>query len=568
MFPVKLLSGVLFMVNKRFIRILFFLLLLFVIAAVSMQLVFTLYLNKKIRNQIESEVLNQSGGEYEVKMNKLSVNIFNQSVRIRNFYLKTKESPGGDLPNMIVSSDEINILDFYLFRFLMGKKLMISKLELKNSSFNIYRTSSETKSRQRKLRFSIHQLFSRYFNEIGVKEIDIIDSDLKFFKEKTHTDPFIISKNNHLRILNLKNNSAIEESGSFFRSDSLYLEINRILFLTTDKLYSVSIKKLTASHADSELRIDSLQVTPNYSKKDFASKAGGQTDRFVVSAPQVRFTNINVNAFFERFWFIAGLAKIKGLVISAYRDKNEVRKPGTAPTVRKLLKKIPFYTILDSIQVENAQVTYEEVAEGAALPGTIRFNHISALLTGITTDSAFYSKYSFVELNSSSKLMNEGKLTVRMRFPLNTEEMVFHCRGRLTGFPMKAMNPMLTPAERISIKSGVVDSMIFSFDANNKESKGTMKFLYHDLRIEFLNKNEKTGIVQDFLAFLTHKFILKENNPQGEKPVRIIPIRYKRDPSRFIFNYSWKSLLSGIKPTIGIPDRTLKKEERKERNKK
>jgi hypothetical protein len=272
---------------------------------------------------------------------------------------------------------------------------------------------------------------------------------------------------------------------------------------------------------------------------------------------------MNVTTFFERFWFIAGLAKIKGLSISAYRDKNDLRKPGKAVSVRHLLKKIPFYTILDSMQIENARVTYEEVAEGAELPGIILFNHISALLTGVTTDSAFYSKYSFLELNSSSKLMNEGRLTVRMRFPLNTGEMVFHCSGKLTEFPMKAMNPMLTPAERISIKGGMTDSMIFSFDANNKESKGIMKFVYHDLKIEFLNKNEKTGILQDFLAFLTHQFILKEDNPAGKKPVRVTQIRYRRDPSRFMFNYSWKSLLSGIKPAIGVPDRNLKKLEKR-----
>ncbi len=544
------------MKRRKSLRIVIYLLFIIIIIVAGVQLSFTFYIDKNIAKHLKSEVARQTNGVYEMQIGKLTTNIFDQSIYLKGFVLKSVKEPESASPKFFASASEINLSDFSLFSFLFKKDLIISKMELVNPSGYIFRnkTLGHDQLKHTSKKFSFYSLIQKYIHSLQIKSIEISDADIQIYNDISDTDPFIGSKKNGLNISNLQINKSIDETGKLFLADSMNLVLNNIAYKTSDSLYSISIKQLHASYIDSQLTMDSFEVAPNYSKKEFANKAGKQTDRFHISATRLNFSHMDVKSFFESNWFIANTLKIDSLNISAYRNKNDIRSPVKAKSVQQLLTSIPIYTVIDSIQVQNAKITYEEVAEGASKAGIVYFNDLDAVITGITSDTSLFSKYASLQLNASTKFMNEGKLTVHYTFPLNTEKMVFDCSGKMTDIPMPAINPILEPNAKISIKGGQIDSMIFSFHANEFGSKGKLKLIYHQLKIEFINKEKKAGIIRELFSFLTHQLVIKEDNPAKEKPVRQTEINYKRDPTRFIFNYSWKSLLSGIKPTIGIPD--------------
>ena len=141
-------------------------------------------------------------------------------------------------------------------------------------------------------------------------------------------------------------------------------------------------------------------------------------------------------------------------------------------------------------------------------------------------------------------------------FPLNTTETLFDCSGTLEKFPLDALNIMLKNNANILIKEGYADKLEFSFHANEKYSSGSLLFLYHDLKIELLNKEtNKSALKEKLISFVANKFLIKESNPKKNEPPRRELIFYQRNPNRFIFNYTWKSVLSGLKPTIGIKNK-------------
>jgi hypothetical protein len=254
-----------------------------------------------------------------------------------------------------------------------------------------------------------------------------------------------------------------------------------------------------------------------------------------------------VKMLFENNRFIARSLTVYDLSILAYRDKNIPRNKRSGKSVQQLIRSIPVSTAIDTIRLKNAKITYQEVPEGSKKAGELFFNGIHGTITGLNN---FHS--SALEVKAFCKIMNQGNFRVQYHFPLNTDKMVFDCVGRLDDFPLKTLNPILENNARVLVKDGITDSLIFSFHADEKAASGKMKFVYHSLKIELLSKNMKSGIIQDLFSMLAHKFFLKENNPSGKKPVRITQIHYTRDPSRFFLNYSWKSLLSGIKPAIGL----------------
>ena len=427
---------------------------------VCIQLSFTFYFDRKIKNELQEEVLKQTKGEYEVKIDKLSINILNQSIYISDFLLNPVQDINPGAPKFFASASKINFSHFKLLSFLFRKDLTISGMELVNPLGGFYR-SSETYARLHKdstSKFSIYSLFSKHFHSLRIIKTEISNADLKLYDNYRDTVPSIVSKNTELKISNLCINKNSEEAGRLFLADKFGLVMNRFSYSTKDGLYSFLVKQLTASYIDSTLLLDSLQVVPNYSKEKFSDKAGKQTDRVKISASKVNFSKMDVALFFESNWFIAGELKIDSFNISVYRDLNDKRRVVKPKTLQQILKSIPIYTAIDSIKIKDADISYEEVALGASKPGRVTFNAVNAIVTGFTSDSTLFSKYSTLQMNATCKFMNKGSLEAHYSFPLNTDKMVFDCSGELRTMPLQAMNPMTEPNSNVSIKDGTVES--------------------------------------------------------------------------------------------------------------
>ncbi len=546
------------MKRKPILRIILYVVLSIVVVLTCIQLSFAIYFNNKIKSSILGEIAKQTNNEYDVRISKLHTNVFSQSVYISGFFMKPLKIEDSTSQRYFFTADRLNFLDINIFSLLFHKDLTFSRMELISPSGKIYRNSrflSKIPSAQLpdkdKTAFSLYGLFSKKIHSINIKNIKLLNADIAVFDNYADDNPSIVSKENELRISNLKIDKVTDGSGKLFVADSMRLIINNFSYIPKDSLYALHVKKLVASYSDSTLVLDSFQLAPNFGKGSFAKAAGEQTDRFKISAKKLEFANIDVRLLFERNLFIANKLNIDSLKVSAYRDKNNIRKPKRVKSLQAKIKSLPIYSVIDTIRLNNALVIYEEVAEGSAGPGMISFNDLNATITGFTSDSTLFSKFNLLMIDATCRLMDKGNLSAHYSFPLNTDKTEFDCSGTLADMPAIALNPILEPNANVSIKDGIINSMVFSFHANEFASKGKMKFVYHNLKIEILNKKtKKSGFFEKVKTFIAERIIIKENNPIGNEPVQTTEIYYNPDPTRFIFNYSWKSIFSGIKPAI------------------
>ncbi|MFA5848834.1 MAG: hypothetical protein WC833_03045 [Bacteroidales bacterium] len=558
------------MSRKTIFRIILIILLSATAVLICIQLSFTLYFNNRIKTALLDEVVKQTGQKYDVKIAKLNTNLFRQSIFISGFIMKPLKNNGlllqkdstlqnsSDTQKYFFTAKRINFINFGVFSYIFRKNLKISRMVLESPSGKIYRSRATLSKHPKgelpedpKTMFSIYHLFSKKIHSLKINSIQIINADIAVFDDYTDIVPSIVSNENELNILNLRIDKLSDGAGRLFVADSVHLIINNFAYTPKDSLYSFRVKKLMASYSDSTLLLDSFSLVPNYTKREFAKEVKKQTDRFKISAKKVVFNKIDVKLLFERNIFLSEKLDIDSLSLSAYRDKNDIRKPQRAKSLQQILKNLPIYSVIDTIRLNNAGITYEEVAPGSAKPGRVSFNSLNATITGFTSDSTLFSKFNILKVDATCMLMDKGRLQAQYLFPLNTDKTEFECSGTLTDMPMTAMNPMLEPNAKVSMKEGIIDSMVFSFFANEYASKGKMKFVYHNLKMEILNKEGgKTGFLEQAKTFFAHLLIIKESNPTGKNPVRLTEISYPRDPTRFIFNYSWKSIYSGIKPAI------------------
>lgn len=100
----------------------------------------------------------------------------------------------------------------------------------------------------------------------------------------------------------------------------------------------------------------------------------------------------------------------------------------------------------------------------------------------------------------------------------------------------------------VEFKSGHVDTLQMHALGREYLSLGSMKFLYHDLKVNFLDKSDtsKHSLKNQLLKFAANTFVIRTNN-RG----RTGSVFYERDRNRAVFQYRVKMILSGAATSVG-----------------
>ncbi len=542
---------------RKTVKVIVWLLLSVLFIGIAIQLSIIFYFNARVKSDIQAEFRRQTGNTYMLEMKAFRLNLFTRSVQIRDILIRPQEQSGDDDAKYYISAASLSFENFSLMPFFTSRALDFNRLELSEPSVTIFRNNvdAERDTNENRQVFSTYKLLQEHIHSLKVNRIRIRNARIRIYDDEKDSLLLLDSRDNELDISDLRIDKESDRLGRLFLAARTDLVIKNCSFTTPDSLYTIRVARVRASYTGSRVSMDSVSLSPNYPPKRFALKAREQTDRMDISVEKIEFSHMDVKLFFEKNWFIAQRLDITGFTLDAYRDKNIPRRPVRQPSIQSLIRRIPVYIKVDSIEVKQGTCVYREVPEGSAVAGRIIFHHISGMLTGFTNRPSMI-RPDILRLNASCRLMEHGKLRVYYGFPLNADNTVFDCSGLLYGMPFTELNRVLEPIAKVSALEGEIDSMSFRFHANEQKATGKMKLLYHGLKIQILKKKDfKPAQVEYFLSFMAHSLFIKEQNPTGNQPPRVTTIDYVRDPERFIFNYTLKALLSGIKPALGLPDR-------------
>jgi hypothetical protein len=117
------------------------------------------------------------------------------------------------------------------------------------------------------------------------------------------------------------------------------------------------------------------------------------------------------------------------------------------------------------------------------------------------------------------------------------------------------MNGMLETTAFASVESGHAYAIKFDMNLNSTTSSGDVHFAYRDLKIKLLNKDDPDDpkFKEMVGSLVANLFVVKTDNPSNKsQPLRIGNIHFEHDPTKSVFFYWWRSLLSGLKESMGI----------------
>lgn len=317
--------------------------------------------------------------------------------------------------------------------------------------------------------------------------------------------------------------------------------LSELNFYEASGFYKISANKIKFNSDAKSLYIDSLKLIPNYGKIDFGQAKGKQVTRVDLSIPQISFSQLNYEALFDSTFLVSRLSII-GSQLHAFRDKRlPFIKKEVVPMPMNSLVKLPFEIKIDSIDIQQATIVVEEIAEDAKAPGHVVFTNVKGMLLGLSNRTQTPAV-----LNATGSFMKTGMIEAEFTFPVDTIK-EYTAKGKVSNVPFQELNTMTGAAADIEFKSGLLNNLYFNFAYNDYKSLGEIQLNYKDLKVVSLNEDKS---VQKIKSAVINLLLRDTKNKSTPIEARKGKIDFDRDRKRFIFNLWWKSLQSGLKDSI------------------
>ncbi len=489
-----------------------------------------------LSNAIEKKIRDKSTiGGYKIEFEELNINLLTRNATVKNVDLV--DSLGGQT----ISVKEIEIHKFHLFAALFNKKYKVKSVLISNPnlSFVMPKNQKNQESHQSKKGDQIPK--------INIKKLEIEDAEITISKADSISLDTIFNTQLNFEMNSISTyDTTLQYATKWGNFERLEFQLANTRYIFPNRLYRIETHKLNYNSSEKEVRLDSFALKSEYSKYEIAQQTGVETDWLDISTNAVILSNLDLSKILIDTTFAVSEIKIPELSIDVFRDKRLPfpQKPDTK-LPSKMIDDLPFGLHVDSVLIENGNIKYEERRKNNDEPGSITFNNLDATIYSVSNQPDLIHTES--EIDVSANVLNDALLSVQFKLPNQKYPVAYSAIGRLQPMPLKPFNSIIRSSASALLTSGKINELSFDFVYNNDKSNGNVRFEYEDLKVTLIDPEE--GDEKKVNSFLLNTFIVRDQNPDNNN-LREGKIEFERDKKRAIFNYWWKSLMSGLKDVV------------------
>jgi hypothetical protein len=335
-----------------------------------------------------------------------------------------------------------------------------------------------------------------------------------------------------------------------------------------DEYYTIKVREVTFKPGLGIFDLDTMRIIPHHGKLSFGRQKGFETDRIEGVIPYINLYGLQVGR--EDSITVSAKKLTTQIFLSVFRDKRLPFKRRYKPLPVEALNRLPVGVRIDSLVLNESIVEYEEFPEdGADSSGVVFFDKMYATITNINNTERH--RGGKTQLTAKADFMGQGIAKVHASLPWNPNQRQ-RVWGTVEGLDMKKMNRMLEPAIQVTAESGFLKRLTFEFSSSDDHSSGNIELDYKNLRLityknekridRILKRKKKNGDTdQDedkirkasLKTFVLNTFIIRKNMDKDvPEEKRTGKINFERDKAKSVFNFWWKSVLTGVKSAYNI----------------
>lgn len=507
------------------------------------------WLGYKIKHVIEDKVAEKTQDRIRVDIGKVSVRLIGRTVSIKDIRITTDtlqpkvsgipfENIDADIRKVAIKGIHFREKDSIYHFKVRGIELDVAKgwaLSKKNTDKKHSSTDRQDLNRLKAM--------------VEAERIDVRLDDIRYnLFQGRDTVSYHIEKF-HCDVKDWQINTTGGSSSIPVTCEDIQISMLAFRNLSAEKSQLLAIDSLFIRGKEGDIEVGSVNLIPQYDKQVFALKAPGHTDWTKVQTGKIKCYRFDMQRMMTEQVLTMDSVVIQGAEISSYKNRKIEQQPKVKKLFYESVQQFPVPLAIGTIRLNDIQVEYQEMAKKGLSPGTVTFKQLEGTfdkLTNIVTPGQPY-----FTLKAHGKLMGKGFLQAVFRLPVDSLNPHFEVKGSLGKMNMEALNPMIEPLAKISITSGEIESMKFDITGNSMKSKINMVFLYRDLKIRMMKAKDGHLETSSFLTTLANGLIAKGNNPD-HRELRKADETAERDIYRSQFNYLWRSILAGLKVSIGL----------------
>lgn len=321
----------------------------------------------------------------------------------------------------------------------------------------------------------------------------------------------------------------VEFNYAEIESDSLYYKMG--------EEHEFTIRHINLENQN--LSLKEIRISPKRSREEFVRRSSYSTDYMQIGLEEVNMDNFEWESRRDTLVFKSTATGIEGLDVHIYRNTMLPEDTRYKPLYSELFRELGVKLKLDSINIKNSQIVYEEQVLDDRSPGKIEFLNVEASVKNLTNINMNAADFPKTRVNAKALFMGRAPLSLDWTFDISNELDEFTATGSLGSILASEINPMLIPAMSVEAE-GEINSLYYNFYGNNHQARGDMKMEYRDFKVNILKDGEQER--KTILSWLANLFISDDavNEDVTQENIEVERIKHKS-----FWNYLWLCVRDG-----------------------
>ncbi|PZD78783.1 hypothetical protein [Mesonia sp. K7] len=477
------------------------------------------FIENKIKNKLPSTILE---GDFTYK--NIEVNTFSGNVKLEGLNWKRAR----DTSQVQLQNVQVKGLSYYNYFF--EDKISVDQLIIENPIIEIQKKVAKDSVKKPAKKPTLKQAV--FINELLLKNGKIT--------QKRDSVTHLSVRDFHLTLENISINEETLAAEIPFKTENYQLEAKEI-FMDAGDLQTLEVKDIQLDAKN--IAVVDLFLKPKYSKTEYIQHIPYEKDIMTLKIPSIKIQDYEfVNDSVKQFE--AKMIVIDQLFLDIYRDKTVNDDLREKPLYSKMLRDLEVKLKIDSVNIKNSFVDYQERIRVDAEPGRVFFDPIEFEIANVTNIDLDREDFPETKVKITTKYMGVSPLDFNWSFKVNDTLDRFKVYGAGFNIPEESINSFFVPAFNMKAE-GHVKKAFYNYTANPHQASGDFKIEYDKFKLVVLKKEEKKkSKVLSFIANL----VVKNKTDEGGTEEKVEAVQ--RDKTKSFWNFFWKFIEGGLKKVL------------------
>lgn len=536
---------------KQYQKILLGVLILIILLLSATKIYVSYYLDDRLEKEAITHFNDNTNNKFNLEIGDTGLSIIGRELSFND--IKVTQKKADSAGNLTVTLESFNLSGIGFLPLLWSNELSIRNVELNTPVISLIKSEKSSDSEEspelNTLSTRLAKKVLQNLNSLSIQQLTIRELSVDFQRSTLPVDSLLSFSNSDIEFYNIVIDSTALEDNRVLPIDNLAATFRDIQFNTPNQLYQLTVDQAEFSTSNGKMNLRAIRMEPRIEKGDFSDHVGHEIDRMTMIIDEISWNEINIDRLNRADGLFVKDITLDRPSLNIYHDKRPPFPPGNHPPLpQQMIRYIPIPVAIDSISLVNGHIRYNERQPKAEKPGYIDFANLKAYIVNLSNIKDRWSEEAPPTMHAEADIMNRGRLKVDFIFPMIGSEDIHHVNGSLGAMDLQPLNVAFEPLAFARV-DGRILGMEFHMRLGEKESTGEVTLLYENVDITLLDKDtNEQNLGSEIKSLLANAFVVQSANKGDD--IRSGKIDFERVERKSVFNYWWKSLLSGIKSNV------------------